>query len=71
MQGATNIHESSAVYKFKMSNLTMETEIVIVFLMEAKTVMDTLPWIPPRCASQTISASILSHSVKVKWKTQK
>ena len=54
-QGTTNIHESSAVYRVKTSSLTMEAIIV----------MNTLHWITPRCSSQT-SATVLSHSVKVK-----
>ena len=33
---------------------------------QAKVVTDTLHLIPPRCASQTVSSSVLSHSVELR-----
>ena len=58
-QGTTNIHESSAAYKVKTYT---HSHIHIV--------MDTLHWITSRCSRQT-SASVLSHSVKVKMENSK
>ena len=60
-QDATNINESSVVYKIKTSSLTMEANIVT----------DTLPRIPLRYYSQTIVASVPSHSVKIRMGNSK
>ena len=60
-QGTTNTRENSAVYKVKTSSLTMG----------AKTVMNNLHWITPRCSSQAVRASVLSHSVKIRMENSR